>query len=109
MPLAIKRLGRTFVAEVRGIRLAETTGDETYREILDALMEHAVLFFPGQYLTDADQERFSKWYGPLEITFEDDRYFVAHLSNVDANGGIRDKNSRKSTFLRANQQWHSDS
>ncbi len=109
MALTIKRLGRTFFAEVRGVRLAEITGDETYQEILNALMEHAVLLFPGQNLRDAEQEKFSKWYGPLEVTFEDGRHFVAHLSNVDADGGIRDKNSRKSTFLRANQQWHSDS
>ena len=109
MALTVKRLGRTLFAEVRGVKLAEITSDDTYQAILDALMEHGVLLFPGQNLTDAEQEKFSKWYGPLEVTFEDDRYFVAHLSNVDADGGIRDKNSRKSTFLRANQLWHSDS
>ena len=109
MALTVERLGRTFFAEVRGIRLAEISSDETYKAILDALLEHGVLFFPGQDLSDAEQERFSKWYGPLEVTFEDDKYFVAHLSNVDTYGGIRDKDSRKSTFLRANQLWHSDS
>ena len=109
MALTVKRLSRTFFAEVRGVRLAEITTDKTYQAILDALLEHGVLLFPGQNLTDAEQEKFSKWYGPLEVTFEDDKYFVAHLSNVDAAGGIRDKNSRKSTFLRANQLWHSDS
>ena len=109
MALKITRLGRTFFAEVRGIRLAEIADDATYQQILDAWMEHAVLLFPEQNLTDAEQERFSQWYGPLEVTFEDDRYFVAHLSNVSEDGGIRDKNSRKSTFLRANRLWHSDS
>jgi alpha-ketoglutarate-dependent 2,4-dichlorophenoxyacetate dioxygenase len=109
MPLTVKRLGRTFFAEVHGIRLAAIDSDKLYAAILDALLEHGVLLFPGQNLSDAEQEKFSQWYGPLEVTFEDDRYFVAHLSNVDAAGGIRDKHSRKSTFLRANQQWHSDS
>ena len=109
MALTVKKSGRTFFAEVRGVKLAEISSDETYQEILGALMEHGVLLFPGQQLTDAEQERFSKWFGPLEVTFEDDKYYVAHLSNVDAEGGIRDKDSRKSTFLRANQLWHSDS
>ena len=109
MALAVKKLGRTFFAEVRGVRLAEIASDKTYQAILDALLEHGVLLFPGQNLTDTEQEQFSKWFGSLEVTFEDDKYFVAHLSNVDADGGIRDKDSRKSTFLRANQLWHSDS
>jgi len=109
MPFSVKKLGRTFFAEVTGVKLADISDDHTYNEILDLLLEYGVLFFPGQNLTDAEQERFSKWYGPLEVTFEDDRFFVAHLSNVNEDGGIRDPNSRKSTFLRANQQWHSDS
>jgi alpha-ketoglutarate-dependent 2,4-dichlorophenoxyacetate dioxygenase len=91
------------------VDLARVPDDETCRAIENALLEHAVLVFPGQPLTDAEQERFSGWFGPLEVTFEDDKYFVAHLSNIDADGAIRDPNSRKSTFLRANQLWHSDS
>jgi len=39
MALTIERLGRTFFAEVRGVRLAEITDDETCQEILDALMD----------------------------------------------------------------------
>lgn len=107
--LSVKRLGRTFFAEVRGADLAKITDDAAYQAIYDALLEHAVLLFPDQELSDAEQEDFSKWFGPLEVTFEDDDYYVAHLSNVDEDGGVRDPNSRKSTFLRANQQWHSDS
>lgn len=109
MALSVKRLEPTFFAEVTGVELAKISDEDTYHEIHDALLEHGVLYFPGQDLTDADQERFSKWFGPLEVTFEDDKYYVAHLSNVGEDGGIRDPNSRKSSFLRANQQWHSDS
>lgn len=109
MTLSVRRLETTFFAEVTGVDLAKIIGDDSYNEILNLLLEHGVLYFPGQNLTDADQEKFSKWYGPLEVTFEDAKYYVAHLSNIGDDGGIRDPNSRKSTFLRANQQWHSDS
>ena len=109
MSLIVKQLGQTFFAEVRGINLATISDDNDFKAVQDALLEYGVLYFPDQPLTDAEQERFSKWFGPLEVTFEDDTYFVAHLSNVDKDGGVRDPASRKSTFLRANQQWHSDS
>lgn len=109
MALTVKKLGRTFFAEVTGVDLANIAGNDVYHEILGALLEYGVLLFPEQPLTDQQQEDFSKWYGPLEVTFEDDKFFVAHLSNVETDGGIRDPGSRKSTFLRANQQWHSDS
>ena len=109
MALQIKQLAQTFCGEVRGVDLAAISDESEYKAIHAALLEYGVLVFPEQPLTDAEQERFSKWYGPLEVTFEDDKFYVAHLSNVDADGGVRDPNSRKSTFLRANQQWHSDS
>lgn len=109
MALSVKKLGQTFFAEVRGVELANIADDDTYNAIREALLEHAVLLFSDQKLTDEEQERFSKWYGPLEVTFEDPDQYVAHLSNVDEDGSVRDPGSRKSTFLRANQLWHSDS
>lgn len=110
MTLAARRLGRTFFAEVRGVDLRRAQDDETYRAINDLLLEHAVLLFPDQAITDAQQEIFSRWYGPLEVTFEDPELYTAYLGNRDEDGGrIRDLDSRKSIFLRANQLWHSDS
>jgi len=109
MALSVKRLGRTFFAEVRGVDISRELADDTHRAIHAALLDHGVLYFPGQQVTDAQQEVFSRWYGTLEVTFEDPKLFTAHLSNVYADGSIREPGSRKSTFLRANQLWHSDS
>lgn len=109
MPISVKRLGQTFFAEVRGVDISQALDDADYRAINDALLEHAVLYFPGQPVTDAQQEVFSRWYGSLEVTFEDAKLFTAHLSNLYNDGRIREADSRKSTFLRANQLWHSDS
>lgn len=109
MTLSVKRLGRTFFAEVRRVDITRELEDSEYRAINDALLEHGVLYFPEQPVTDAQQEVFSRWYGSLEVTFEDARLFTAHLSNLYDDGRIREADSRKSTFLRANQLWHSDS
>ena len=109
MTLSVKRLGQTFFAEVRGVHIAQGLDEGDYRDINDALLEHGVLYFPEQAVTDAQQEVFSRWYGSLEVTFEDARLFTAHLSNLYHDGRIREADSRKSTFLRANQLWHSDS
>ncbi len=109
MALAVKRLGRTFFAELRGLDLREHLSDETVAEIRSAWMEHGVLVFPDQMLTDAQQVAFSLRFGPLEEDLIDPTKFVANLGNLDEDGSLRDPASLKSRFLRANQLWHSDS
>jgi alpha-ketoglutarate-dependent 2,4-dichlorophenoxyacetate dioxygenase len=102
-------MGQTFFAEVRGVDPGSQLDGTEYQAINEALLEHAVLRFPDQPLDDARQERFSKWFGPLEVSFEDPQLYTAYLSNLEQDGSIRDPQSRHSSFLRANQQWHSDS
>ena len=109
MALDVRRLGRTFFAEVRGLDLRQELSDGTIAEIRAAWMEHGVLVFPDQPLTDAQQIAFSRRFGPLEEDLMDATKFIANLGNVDEDGTLRDPNSLKSRFLRANQLWHSDS
>jgi alpha-ketoglutarate-dependent 2,4-dichlorophenoxyacetate dioxygenase len=109
MTLGVKRLGRTFFAEVRGPDLREALSDATVAEIRAAWMDHGVLVFPDQMLTDAQQVAFSLRFGPLEEDLIDPTRFTANLGNVDEDGSLRDPSSLKSRFLRANQLWHSDS
>jgi alpha-ketoglutarate-dependent 2,4-dichlorophenoxyacetate dioxygenase len=109
MALDVKRLGRTFFAEVRGVDLRQNLPDDTIAEIRAAWMEHGVLVFPDQLLTDAQQVAYSRRFGPLEEDLMDATKFIANLGNVDEDGTLRDPSSLKSRFLRANQLWHSDS
>jgi len=109
MSLSVKRLGNTFFAEIRGLDLRETLSDATVAEIRAAWLEHGVLVFPDQMLSDAQQVAFSLRFGPLEEDLIDPTKFIANLGNVDEDGGLRDPGSLKSRFLRANQLWHSDS
>jgi alpha-ketoglutarate-dependent 2,4-dichlorophenoxyacetate dioxygenase len=109
MPLQVKRLGRTFFAEVSGLDLRQRQSDDTIAEIRAAWMEHGVLLFRNQQLTDQQQEDYARRFGALETNLRDDTRFVAPLGNLNPDGTIRDPNSEQSKFLRANQLWHTDS
>ena len=109
MSVQVTRLGKTFFAEVRGVDLSRPLSDGEFSDIRRALLDHGVLAFPGQHLTDDRQVAFSACFGPLEDDLMDPTQHLAFMSNLDENGAFRDPESRLSQFLRANQQWHSDS
>jgi alpha-ketoglutarate-dependent 2,4-dichlorophenoxyacetate dioxygenase len=109
MPLQVKRLGRTFFAEVSGLDLRQDLSDDTIAEIRHHWMREGVLLFRNQQFTTEEQVAYSKRFGKLEHNLRDDNAFVAPLGNLDQDGKLRDPNSEQSKFLRANQLWHSDS
>lgn len=109
MAIEVTRRGETFFAEIRGVDLKKPLDEETFEAVHRALLEHAVLHFPDQHVDDAAQEAFSRRFGPLEETFEYADLHTARLGNIDYDGSKRRPDDRISSFLRANQQWHSDS
>lgn len=63
--MQITRLAAALGAEVTGVRLAEA--DESMaRRIEELLVEHQVLFFPGQHLSQAEHVALGRWFGPRE-------------------------------------------
>ena len=56
--LEIEPVDATFGAIVRGVRLA-TLDDEVWEAIHSAWLEHALLIFPGQFLSRAEQDEFA--------------------------------------------------
>jgi taurine dioxygenase len=96
--LDVRRLSGSLGAEVRGIDLAEATGDDA-AAIHTLLMEHMVLFFPDQHL-DADEHlAFGRHFGELEahpnLDFERERPEFFELRAAGGEGGVAD-------------EWHSD-
>jgi taurine dioxygenase len=53
-------------AEVSGVDLAEDLPDDVMKELERALLDHLVLFFRDQHLTDETHVRFASWFGPFE-------------------------------------------
>ncbi len=103
MSLAIAPLNASFGATVTGVRLAEIDREQ-FSLIYDAWLEHALLIFPEQYLSKAEQIAFAKRFGSMEFD-------IAAISNVKADGTLRpdDDSDDVVKILKGNMGWHCDS
>jgi alpha-ketoglutarate-dependent taurine dioxygenase len=99
-PFTVQPLDATFGAIVTGLELAEIS-DEAFAELYQAWLDHALLVFPGQHLTHAQQIAFARRFGAPE--FE-----IAPISNVRADGTVRPDDDIVA-ILKGNMGWHCDS
>jgi taurine dioxygenase len=65
MAVNISPLSPHIAAAVTGVDLSKPLSDAEFAAIMAAWVEHAVLVFPGQELSDEDQVRFSARFGRL--------------------------------------------
>ena len=101
--------GTTFGAVVTGIDLREPSPSQLMA-LLDLWHERAVLVFPGQHLTDAEQIAFSAHFGRFERGLRqasDSK--LAVLSNVGRDGEVVAPTELQARFLVGNTYWHADS
>jgi alpha-ketoglutarate-dependent taurine dioxygenase len=101
--LTIEEVDASFGAVVTGIRLAELD-DREFAEIHDLWLRYALLIFPGQHLTNAEQSAFARRFGDLEFD-------TSAITNVHPDGGLRpdDGSDDMMNILRGNLDWHPDS
>lgn len=117
MAIQIKPLHHVFSAEFTGIDLRQTLTPEQIEQIDRAMDQYAVLVFPEQALSDAQQLAFAKSLGPLENTpavVDAGLKRLKHsemvdISNLDVDGSILAADDRRRMFNLGNQLWHSDS
>ena len=65
--VAVDKVGGALGAEVRGVDLSKPLSDETFQQIFDAWLEHILLVFPDQVLTNEQHIEFSRRFGTLEV------------------------------------------
>jgi alpha-ketoglutarate-dependent 2,4-dichlorophenoxyacetate dioxygenase len=65
--LTIEKLHPLFAAEVRGADLHRAPDAELVAAIEAAMAEHAVVVLRDQRISDEEQIRFSRAFGPLEL------------------------------------------
>jgi taurine dioxygenase len=65
--LTVERVSPTIGAEVSGVDLRETLPDATIAALRAALLEHKVLFFRDQPLTQLEHLSFGRRFGDLEV------------------------------------------
>jgi taurine dioxygenase len=96
--LDVRRLSGSLGAEVRGISLAES-GPREVERIESLLMQHQVLFFPGQHLSPDSHIAFGRLFGKLEshpnLSLGAERPEFFELRAHGGKGAIAD-------------EWHSD-
>ena len=112
MGLEIVPTGATLGAVVTGVDLAALDA-AALAEIERAWDEHAVLAFPDQHLTEAEQAAFSRRLGPLERSLTQNNVGadpeIIVLSNMRDDGTLWAAESAHGLFLEGNNYWHTDS
>ena len=112
MALRIEPLTEFFGASVSGFDAREPLSAETQAEISAAFEDFSVLVFHDQPLTDEQQITFSEYFGPLEETLPGlvgSGSKIVRVSNMLADGSLKEPGSHLALFGAANLMWHSDS
>jgi alpha-ketoglutarate-dependent 2,4-dichlorophenoxyacetate dioxygenase len=119
MALVVNPLHPLFAAEMLGADLHRDPTPELVSEVEAAMAKHAVLVLRDQAITDAEQIRFSRKFGPLELPphmgmkagalrprIAPEMYDV---SNLDEKGDFLPQESLRHASNRANEEFHTDS
>ena len=104
--MEIHPLDATLGAVVTGVRLAGVVESE-WNDIEGAFHTYAVLVFPGQHLTSAEQVAFARRFGDLEVLAEG--YDAVPISTIDRSGEVMEPEHPVMQVVRGNQHWHTDS
>lgn len=82
--------GAALGAEIRGLDLRQVLSDKDVATVRQALLDHCVLYFRGQQISDEDQVRFTRHFGtPVEHVRKQRERRVKEIfiiSNVKENG-----------------------
>ena len=112
--LTVRKLHPALGAEVRGVDMRQPLDAATFSELQDIWMEHLVLVFPGQHVTDSEHVAFTRFFGEPEIFHQkiirSERVKeIFRVSNVDEEGTLMPPDHPVAQQLSLAQFWHTDS
>jgi alpha-ketoglutarate-dependent taurine dioxygenase len=112
--LTVRPLHSALGAEVRGVDMRQPLDEATHQEVLAAWMQHQVLVFPGQKITDEEHVAFTRFLGTPEIFHQKiikSRRVpeIFRVSNVDDEGILMPADNPTVVQLSLAQSWHTDS
>jgi alpha-ketoglutarate-dependent 2,4-dichlorophenoxyacetate dioxygenase len=118
MSITVKPLHPDFVAEISGVDLSQPLQPADRDAIEDAINRYAVVVFHDQTLTDDQQIDFSRHFGPIQAPAQRARHHdirhrlqsdeIADISNLDGEGRVLERDSRRRLDWLANRLWHTD-
>jgi alpha-ketoglutarate-dependent taurine dioxygenase len=112
--LQVARRHPLIGTEVRGVDLSKPLCDAMFGELQALWMEHLLLIFPEQAITDEQHIAFGRRFGELEIhpslAHRSSRNKeIYHVSNVDESGNIIPPKATEWQYLNLSWLWHTDS
>jgi alpha-ketoglutarate-dependent taurine dioxygenase len=99
--IVIEPLDAAFGAVVTGVTIREFD-PVAIDAVRQAWVEFGLLVFPGQHLTQHEQDAFARHFGELEFT-------ATALTNIRSDGTVRQPDHDLVKSLRGNEGWHHDS
>jgi alpha-ketoglutarate-dependent taurine dioxygenase len=111
--LSVRKLHPALGAEVRGLDM-RNADPELLKGVHDLWMEHLVLVFPGQHVTDEEHVAFTRLLGKPEIFHQDIIKSarvpeIFRVSNVDDQGVLMPPDHPVAKQVALAQFWHTDS
>src|SRR6201995_554267 len=112
--LQVRALHPVLGAEVRGVDMRTPLDPDTFSAVHDAWMQHLVLGFPGQQITDEEHVAFTRGFGEPEIFHQNiirSRLVkeIFRVSTVDDEGKLMPPDHPTVKQVSLAQFWHTDS
>jgi alpha-ketoglutarate-dependent taurine dioxygenase len=112
--LTVRKLHPALGAEVRGVDMRQPLDAATFAELHDIWMDHLVLVFPDQHITDSEHVAFTRYFGEPEIFHQkiirsQSVKEIFRVSNVDENGILMPPDHPVAQQVALAQFWHTDS
>lgn len=112
--ISVRKLHPYLGAEVRGVDMGRPLDPATFKAVHDAWMEHLVLVFPEQRITDEQHVAFTCHFGEPEIfhqaIIKSKRVKeIFRLANVDEDGQLMPPKHATLKQIALAQMWHTDS
>ncbi|MGI9354609.1 MAG: TauD/TfdA dioxygenase family protein [Rhizobiaceae bacterium] len=112
--LHVSRRHPLIGTEVRGIDLSAPLDDATFQELHELWMDHLLLIFPDQAISDQQHIVFGRRFGELEIHpslahRSSENKEIYRVSNVDEAGNIIPPKETAWQYINLSWLWHTDS
>lgn len=112
--LSVRPLHPALGAEVRGLDMRQPLDEATHEALREAWMQHLVLVFPGQQITDEEHVAFTRFLGEPEVFHQNIIKSkrvreIFRVSNVDDDGQLMPPDNPTVRQLSLAQSWHTDS
>ncbi|MEQ9641924.1 MAG: TauD/TfdA family dioxygenase [Alphaproteobacteria bacterium] len=112
--IEVVRRGDALGAEVRGLDLRRPMDPDTFAAVHQAWMDHLVLVFPGQDMSDDEHVGFTRQFGEPEIhqqkIIKSARVpEIFRVANTDEDGNLLPPSAEPVKQLSSAQMWHTDS